>query len=255
MADDPYIQIEIGTVGMTQYASGFLGYQAVPLGDGGTMQMGQGHSLPGFSSRPRDPDVMNGTPTSAPNALVMHEGQEVHVLPLEDPRVAGSIPQNEKGGSVMYADLGNSKVAFIQLDGTTGSLTIYVPYAETATCITIDVRNAGAENIQIRHGAGMGISMVAGGNNSIVLNNKAGDAYLELGDNGITTSGNWTHIGSFNACFPGPVEAVPTPPDSVVLGTPFTVWLAALTAACSAATPPIVVPPLVLGTSTKFKAA
>jgi hypothetical protein len=256
MADDPYVQIEISTVGMTQYASGFLGYQPVPLGDGGTMQMGQGHSLPGFASRPRDPDTQDGQPTTAPNMLLFHEGQEVHVLPLEDPRAVVKLPQNQKGGAVMYADRDDGQVSFLQLAGDNGNLTLYIPYGTTSMAITVDVSTPGAENIQIRHGSGMGISMVAGGNNSLILNNKAGDAYIEIGDNGITLNGKVNHVGNLNVGIPSPLEIPPPPPpDAVVLGTPFTVWLAALTAAGAALATPLVVPPLVLGTSTKFKAA
>jgi hypothetical protein len=258
VADDPYVQIEISTVGMTQYASGFLGYQPVPLGDGGTMQMGQGHSLPGFASRPRDPDTQDGHPTTAPNMLLFHEGQEVHVLPLEDPRTVPLLPQDKQGGSTMYAHRDDGDISFVQLDGSNGNLTVYVPYGSTSMVITIDVSNPGAENIQIRHGAGMGISMVAGGNNSLILNNKAGDAYIEIGDNGITFGGKVNHVGSFNVGIPSPLEIAPPPlpPDSVVLGGVFTTWVAALTAAGNALSPtPLVVPPFVLGTSTKFKAA
>jgi hypothetical protein len=89
---------EMCTVATTVYANGFIGVQPVPLGDGGSMQPIEAHSLPGFISRPRDPDAVNGVPTSAANVLVGWEGSRGHAIMLGDPRVMPKLPQVKKGG-------------------------------------------------------------------------------------------------------------------------------------------------------------
>lgn len=259
MAEDPHLQAELSVVGFSEYVNGFQTVTHIGLGNNATMPPMTAYYPCGLAGRPRDPDSKNGTPTAGAPSLTFWEGSRGHALPLgPDPRVVAQLPPLNKGGVQLYANRDDSKVTFLNLDGTNGDTTLYVPYAETAMAISVKVSTPGTENIQIVHGSGMVISMQAGGNNSIILSNKAGDAYIEIGDNGITLNGKINHVGNFNVGIPSPLEVVPppVPPDAVVLGTPFTVWLAALTAAGLALSPtPLVVPPIVLGTSTKFKAA
>lgn len=262
MSDQTHLDWEMCTVATTVYANGFIGVQPVPLGDGGSMQPIEAHSLPGFISRPRDPDAVNGVPTSAANVLVGWEGSRGHAIMLGDPRVMPKLPQVKKGGSIQYAERDDGKVVFFALDGGDGGngVTLYVPCASKAISLSINVENAGAESFQIVHAAGMGFSMVAGGNNAVTLNNKAGDAYMQIGDDGVTIGGNLNHVGSFNVGIPSLLELATNPiapsPDGLVMGSAFQTWLALLTTACAAATPPITVPPFPpTGITAKLKGA
>jgi hypothetical protein len=104
--------------------------------------------------------------------------------------------------------------------------TIYVPYAFSngaptkAHAIVVD-GTAGNESIAIVHGDGMAITMMHGGKNSVVVKNKAGDAYVEVNDDGIVANGNLVVNGG--ATIGSPTAAIP-----VALATPLIGYITAL---------------------------
>ncbi len=191
--------IQVAT--LTEYdGDGFLGVSVDAVGgaESGLPPAELQHPL-GLISRSRDPDVDGeGTPTLGAGVLRLTEGAADHCIALGDPRATPKLPRLEKGGVALYADTGAAVLPFLLLSGVDGSAQLYVPYGSPATAATLafDVSTAGAESIQIVHGSGMRITMTAGGLNSIVITNRAGDAYVEVNDNGITLNGNLQATGA-----------------------------------------------------------
>ncbi len=162
------------------------------------------HASAGFYSRPRDPTVDksgNVTPGGGCNMWLAVEGNTLHGVLGSDPRAIPKLPQLKKGGAVFYGDTGQGQIPYASYDGDSGSFTQYIPYAfvngapTKAMAISLSVDNAGQESISIIHGSGMAITMAAGGKNSVVFKNKAGNSYIELNDDGITLNGNVTVTG------------------------------------------------------------
>ena len=209
--------IQVAT--LTEYdGDGFLGVSVDAVGgaESGLPPAELQHPL-GLISRSRDPDVDGeGTPTLGAGVLRLTEGAADHCIALGDPRATPKLPRLEKGGVALYADTGAAVLPFTLLSGLDGSWQLYVPYGSspaTAMTIAVSVTDAGAESIQIVHGAGMRITMAAGGKNSIVLVNKAGDAYVEINDDGVTFNGNAQLVGGLAVGVPSP--AGPPPPAPV----------------------------------------
>ena len=191
--------IQVAT--LTEYdADGFPGVSVDAIGDADAgLPTAELHHPLGLIARPRDPDVDGeGTPTLGATVLRLTEGAADHGIALGDPRATPKLPRLEKGGVALYADTGAAVLPFLLLSGVDGSAQLYVPYGSPATAATLafDVSTAGAESIQIVHGSGMRITMTAGGLNSVVVTNRAGDAYVEVNDNGITLNGNLQATGA-----------------------------------------------------------
>lgn len=141
----------------------------------------------GFASRPAD------TGAGACMACYLVNGDQKLIIATRDNRHVDKIGDLKPGGVSVYNQTGS----FLTLDGATGTCTTYVPYAfdgdgvaQKAHAITVDVETDGSESINIVHGEGMAITMLAGGKNSVVIKNKAGDAYIEINDDGIVLNGN-----------------------------------------------------------------
>lgn len=207
----------------------------------------------GILSRARDPEVDNtGQPSKGATMMRLIEGSQEHSLALSDPRAVPKLPQNDKGGTILYADTGAAALPFVRLSGTDGTFQVYVPYGNTAATIAIDVSTQGQESIQIVHGSGMAIRMVAGGANAVTISNKAGDAYVSVDDNGVTLNGNGQLIGGLAVGVPSPPG--PPPPMPVARAAELVTWAASVQAALTAITTglstpgpltgPIAVPPV-----------
>lgn len=228
------------------------------LGDAGE---GSGRGLQslqplGILARPNDPDVdSDGTPTKGAGVLYGWSGHEGFAIPTTDPRILSKIPELPKGSTVLYACNGS----LIYMDGQTGDVTHLVPYKEGSTdkahAFTFDIAN---KSVQLRHGDGMGIAITAGGKNSVVINNKAGDAYVEVNDDGAVINGAKVTING------GVLAGDPVTAQGVVLGNDFTAWKAAvdtaiatIAAAAGSMVPAGIVPsaPMTVTPSTKVKAS
>lgn len=205
----------------------------------------------GILSRPRDPEVdSTGQPSMGATILRLVEGNDEHAIALGDPRAVPKLPANDKGGTIVYADTGEAALSFIRLSGADGTIQLYVPYGNTAMTIALDVSTPGAESIQIVHGAGMAIRMVAGGTNAVTVSNKAGDAYVAVDDAGITLNGNAQFIGGLAVGVPSPPG--PPPPMPVARAAEivareasqdaFNIAVAAYVNALAPGTVPVVVP-------------
>lgn len=207
--------------------NGFLGVQVQRYG-------GTASSCPpielmqpfGFGSRPLDPDVdSTGQPTLGCNVLYATEGDKLHAWLGPDPRLVAKQPQGAKGSSWMWSATGS----LVMLDGEKGTFQVYIPYSngsKTAT-ITYDLTTPGAESMQLIHGDGMAITMTAGGKNSVIIKNKAGNAYVEINDDGIVLNGNSKINGG--AVLGDPVSALP-----VAIAAPLEAWAAQVTTALTA---------------------
>lgn len=160
-------------------------------GDGDAYEMVQPL---GLLSRPNDPDVDDdGNVTVGAGLLTLEHGHEGFAIPTTDKRALAKIPELPKGSTVLYACNG----AVIYMDGQTGDVTHLIPYVEDGTdkahSLTFDIAN---KSVQLRHGDGMGLAITAGGKNSVVISNKAADAYVEINDDGIVLNGNVQQNGS-----------------------------------------------------------
>jgi hypothetical protein len=240
---------DMGVAQLSEYGdTGVASIQVDNYGGGGvTMEQ---HSPYGFFSVPLDPDA-----ESQPGlhdgggclSLVAWEGNRGHAWALNDLRVTKKLPKLKKGGSIQYGATGS----FDLIDGIDGSQRAYVPYQFTGTVaakamlVSIDVSAAGAEQIQIVHGDGMAITMIAGGKHSIVIKNKAGDAYIELNDDGIILNGNVKIVGAASIGVPPPSPDLTQP---LVNETTLLAWInAVLIPALALPAPAKVVLPLVPG--------
>jgi hypothetical protein len=196
---------DIGTSQFTEYDDdGFLGAQLDVHGEknpGGPPY--EVHSPFGFASRPLDPDdAGKGCQT-----LYAREGGRGHAWFLGDPRVQDKIPALKKGASALYSAFG----AFFHLetnDETSDpTATLYVPVEWTgggpltgtpskAHAVTVGIDGNGDRVLNLVHADGMALLMTAGGKNSVIIKNKAGDAFLEVNDDGVINNGNAKQMGS-----------------------------------------------------------
>lgn len=228
---EDYFDWEISAAAHSDFDDdGFLTIQIVPNGgkDGSAIPC-EAHFTLGIISRPHDPDVDgNGSPTLGANVLFAHEGNRGHAWLLSDPRCTGRLPAVTKGSFCAYSFATPTSKAptMIHMDASkNGTLQVYVPHGDTASTLAFDVSTAGSENIQLRHGLGMGLLIGAGGGNPVVLNNKAGDATVVLNDDGIS-------VGAKTITLQGGVnlgDAISAQP--LVLGPPLVIALTSLIAA------------------------
>ena len=222
-------------------ADGFLGVQVQRYGASKSAGPAIEVMHPfGFGSRPMDPDVDgDGAPTGGCAVLYAAEGDKLHAWLGPDPRFVKKQPQGKKGSSWMYSATGS----LIMLDGEKGTFQVYIPYAngsKTAT-ISYDLTTEGAESLQLIHGDGMAITITAGGKNSTIIKNKAGNAYVEVNDDGIVLNGNVKVNGGI--VLGDPLSALP-----VALAPTLITYLTSVVAALAALPPgpgvfPIVIPP------------
>ena len=197
----------------------------------------------GTLARPLDPDTQNdGSPQGACTVLSISEGDNLQALPLNDPRVMSSLPPLKKGGFLTYCPAATG--SFAVFDGQDpkkvnrpGTFTLSTKYGTPAKAhlFTMDVRTKDAEAVQLKHGDGMGLQMVSGGLRSAVLRNAAGDAYLELNDEGSVLVGKMKLQGSLTVGQMGAAE-------SLVKVSALLAWATAVEAALAAALHPVPTP-------------
>ena len=245
---------DIGLATLTKYNDGFLGIQIDGYGEGkAALPEGFASDLTGIMHRPDDPELDpdgQPLPTKSCQCLYWWEGGRQHIAPMIDPRITKISPVLTKGGKQLVVKTGS----FMQLDGTSGSQMMYVPYSFTdpkdyttatkASMVNIDVRTAGAESIQLVHGAGMGLTMTAGGTNQVLLKNKAGDALHVLDDSGHLFTGTFKCYGGVQIGSPAamPVALAPGTQAQIsalqievaALATAFAAAMGALVAEASA---------------------
>ncbi len=225
-------------------ADGFLVVQSDPLGDAaiGSPDVEVHHPL-GLLARPRDTDDEGGA-----NVLTAREGNRTHAWICGDPRVTGLLPPLETGGLALYASPvpGRARPTCTVVYGSTGTWQTLVPYGTAAHALTLDVATAGQEAIRLDHGAGMGLSLVAGGKFASVLRNRNGDAFVAVDDDGVTISTPTAKI--VGAVVLG--TATPSDAQSFAMATPLAAWIAQVAAwmasavsACAAAGITLPAPP------------
>jgi hypothetical protein len=119
-----------------------------------------------------------------------------------------AVYSNPRPGSIALVGYGGGFHAIEDTQDNSGDQkasihVIYAPYQfsggvpSKAHVITLDT-SSGNEAITIVHGEGMAITMAAGGKHSVVIKNKAGDAFVEVNDSGGTLNGNWKVVGSMD---------------------------------------------------------
>lgn len=227
-----YLEWDIGVAVFSEYNKD--SFPTVQINAYGEQQSGvppyEQHSPHGMISRPHDPETDGaGTPIIGCTVLYALDGGQGHAWVQSDPRIIPLLPQIEKGGYCSYGGLLKNP-SFHNVDGLTGSQTIYVPYkiendvASKCMTIEINVDTDGEESISIIHGSGAALTIVEdSGSVSSILKNAAGDAYLEVNDQGVVINGPLTLNGSLNAG--GPVGALP-----LAMAIPTVTALAALQA-------------------------
>lgn len=215
------LEWDLASLSGTSYdADGFLTAQPSTFDDEGAQGYEAHHPL-GFFARPRDP-----SDDGAPNVLTALEGNRGHAWILGDPRVSGGLPAMQPGGAVMYAALPAGNVAFSYLAGHAGIWQTLVPYASTACSVAIDTSTEGQESICLDHGAGMGLSLVAGGKYAATLRNRDGSAWLACDDDGVTISTPTAKI--VGAVVLG--TQTPAAAQSFAMSAPLAAWMAQVAA-------------------------
>lgn len=187
------LELEYSTAVSSEFKDGALLIGADLLGsDGHESGRGMKSIQPlGLLARPRDPQVdSQARPTLGAGLVHSFEGGEAFAWPTTDPRALTKIPPIKPGGTVLYSFPGG----FVNLDGDNGSLLALTPDGNTGKNHAFSMDGA-ASSLQWRHADGMGIAITRGGLNSLVLNNKAGTAYIEINDNGINMNGNTVYNG------------------------------------------------------------
>lgn len=167
----------------------------------------------GFDSRPLDPEATSeGTPTTGCSALLVHDGDRLSMMPLDDARVVAKLPKQRKGGSRQYCGDGN----YAMFDGEdpaklkrAGSYTVSVKYvagdgATKAMLLSFNKRTLGEEEMTLLHGEGHGLTLGASGKRNATLMNAKGTAWFQTNDDGNTIAGKLTVQG---ACVLGDVSA------------------------------------------------
>lgn len=209
----------------------------------------------GTASCPLDPDVdSNGEPTEGCLFLQGHEGDQAHALLQNDSRLTEKLPPRPKGSHVLYGAVGETPAdarktpSIAMFDSSKGgSFTLLVPHqgGSTSSGVFVSVDTPGSEAVQLRHGLGMGLALVAGGKNPVVVNNKAGDAVLVLDDDGFqVTAAKVTVSGAVVLGDPDPLS--PSPAKALV-NADLIAWLTGVLLPALASAPvgggPIVVAP------------
>ena len=203
-------QFDHGLVTLTEVdADGFIGVQVdVPGEKKGGVASGEMGFPFGMFARPHDPELdADGEPDPAKSAACLYGyyGDRLHCWPQTDPRFMAKLPRVKKGGNVLYGGK-KEQPTFVHIDGDSGSIDVYVPYAfdgngvaQKSMTMTFDMRASGTETIALVHGDGMAVTMIAGGKHSVTVKNKAGDAYVEVNDDGVIANGNTKLIGAIVA--------------------------------------------------------
>jgi hypothetical protein len=153
----------------------------------------------GMHARPLDPDRgPSGEVGLGASCLTVTIGDRRYVLPLQDPRdvADGKIPKLKKGGVQLAGGAGDHR-SFVNIDGEDpagakqpGSVMIAASYtksgAKKTLGISLNVRDAGSEDISIVHGEGTRITVSKTGTTIAAPNGKH---YLEVSNDGIVLAG------------------------------------------------------------------
>jgi hypothetical protein len=174
---------------------GFVGIQPAAFGtkDGADSGMGAYQQIMphGYFARPLD-KTADG---NAAWVLAGVEGGKGYVLTLQDPRSAANLPPHSKGSCGLCNDDGTfflldhdaqTATLYVKLDGGTKAHAIQVGYDSSSTpklCLNLI------------HANGMAILM---SDETVVIKNAAGDAYIELNADGIVQNGNTKLVGGLD---------------------------------------------------------
>lgn len=184
----------------------------------------------GFASRPLDATISPDDSVEGCLVFKVDAGRKGGMAWLgSDPRLVNKCPPMSRGSSAQW----NARQAFSLLDYDSNTHTTYVPVEfdgsgtpTKAHLIQVGVDANGKKVIDMRHCDGMAIVMLE---NSVVIKNAAGDAYLELNADGVVLNGNTKVVGGLDV---GGSGAQP-----LVNGTAFNIALATMAAALSNLTP------------------
>jgi hypothetical protein len=193
--------------GVVQYsewdADGFLGVQIDPIKSGsdpGGANLAEVMAPYGFFARPRDPDS-DGRGCSF--LQTQPESRERYAWLGTEPRALPLIPNGAKGTSYQFALTDDGELSFHEIDGETGTHSIYVPVGDSAHFVQIGVDSNGDAILKLQHSEGMAIILFK---ENAIIHNAAGDAYVQIGADGIICNGNTKVVGGFEA---GGVGAAP----------------------------------------------
>jgi hypothetical protein len=145
-------------------------------------------------------------------------------IAARDPRL--SERTNPKDGEVMLVQYDGGFVSLKRnADGDGTDITLYAPKADgsAASVISIDTSDAN-NNITLMHQSGVSMQFADG---KVVIYNQAGDAYVQVDDDGITINGNVKVNGAM-------VVGSPAGGLPVALAAPLTAWASAMNVWASA---------------------
>lgn len=174
--------------------------------------------------------VRAATKDGAAEGIARRTGDALIAFARRDMRLNKFFPSPKEGAFALvgYAGAFDSNEPTFDGAGAPSSSvrTIYVPFSfvngapTKAHAIVVDGTST-PPAISIVHAEGMAITIASGGKNSVVVKNKAGDAYIEVNDDGLILNGNTVINGG--ATIGSPAGALPA-----AKATPLIAYLTAL---------------------------
>lgn len=226
---DPTIwgNLTLSTVAITgSSVSGPL--NAVVMGGDGTAddtaQDEDAFGAPGIVFRPRPPGKTAGNDGQqyevGAEAIAARMGDRMTPFTWRDLRFNKVFPA-PKPGTVALVGYGGGFLSFDDTGAQETLATLYVPYSNgtKAHAIIVDPEN---ESVKVVHADGMALLLE---NDRAILKNKPGNAYVEVGADGIILNGNTKLVGGLDV---GGSGAQP-----FINATAFGLWWAAFQAAVS----------------------
>lgn len=178
----------------------------------------------GVVARPKAPDA-----TGTAEVITARTSDGLQPLAARDLRLNAKV--NPKEGEVTVVQYGGGFVSLADASDSKGTqIVIYAPSlkddgsVDKAHAVVLDPASAN-QSISLVHALGMALLMTA--DKDVIIKNAAGDAYLQVGDGGITLNGNVTMNG-------GVVCGSPAGAQPFALAPPLVTWATGVNAALTA---------------------
>ncbi len=236
-----------------------------PQSEGGDQASGRGFRSVqplGLLARPADPTKdPQGKVDKAAGFLYGFIGNRAFGIPTTDPRAVDKIPPCTKGGTNLHST--GTKVGFVDINGESGSIMLYVPFGHDASgtpsdalYISLDAAAPGEEQIRVGFGSGgPAFTLMASGKKAAFISNAADNARIGVDDDGVLINGNTTVNGGHIAGDPTTAQPLALYPDLATFAAQVTAALATIAGAAGSVVPPITVPTALPVASSKASAS
>jgi hypothetical protein len=191
----------------------------------------------GVVARPKAPDA-----TGTAEVITARTADGLQPLAARDLRLNARV--NPKEGEVTVVQYGGGFISLADAsDGNGTQVVIYAPALKSdgtvdkAHAMVFDPE-ASNQSVSLVHALGMALLMTA--DKDVIIKNAAGDAYIQVGDDGVTLNGNVTLNG-------GVVCGDTVAAQPVALAPPIVAWAASVNATLTAIAALLNAPGMVMG--------